>query len=79
MMSAACEIGVCSSAMFMFYFIPFVCSPTEVFGLEHHDKKEQIEKRDLTFSATPYTTACKCAAGTKGKILASTTRKFVVP
>ena len=53
MMSAACEIGVCSSAMFMFYFIPFVCSPTEVFGLEHHDKKEQIEKRDLTFSATP--------------------------
>lgn len=29
-----------------------------------------------TFSATPYTTACKCAAGIIGKILASTTLRF---
>ena len=32
-----------------------------------------------TFSATPYTTACKCAAGITGKIPASTTLKFCVP
>ncbi|KAL9137398.1 MAG: hypothetical protein Q9175_001383 [Cornicularia normoerica] len=32
-----------------------------------------------TFSATPYTTACKCAAGMTGKIPASTTLKFCVP
>lgn len=31
---------------------------------------------DGTFSATPYTTACKCAAGIIGKIPASTTLKF---
>lgn len=31
------------------------------------------------FSATPYTTACKCAAGITGKIPASTTLKFCVP
>lgn len=29
-----------------------------------------------TFSATPYTTACKCAAGIIGKIPASTTLRF---
>lgn len=32
-----------------------------------------------TFSATPYTTACKCAAGITGKIPASTTLRFCVP
>ena len=32
-----------------------------------------------TFSATPYTTACKCAAGITGKIPASTTLKFCMP
>lgn len=31
------------------------------------------------FSATPYTTACKCAAGIIGNIPASTTLKFCVP
>ena len=32
-----------------------------------------------TFSATPYTTACKCAAGIIGNIPASTTLRFCVP
>lgn len=32
-----------------------------------------------TFSATPYTTACKCAAGITGNIPASTTLRFRVP
>ena len=32
-----------------------------------------------TFSATPYTTACKCAAGITGKIPASMTLRFCVP
>ena len=39
----------------------------------------QIEIGFHTFSATPYTTACKCAAGITGKIPASTTLKFCVP
>ena len=39
----------------------------------------QIEIEFHTFSATPYTTACKCAAGITGKIPASTTLKFCVP
>ena len=38
-----------------------------------------LESDFQTFSATPYTTACKCAAGITGKIPASTTLKFCVP
>ena len=38
-----------------------------------------LESDFHTFSATPYTTACKCAAGITGKIPASTTLKFCVP
>jgi len=34
---------------------------------------------DPTFSATPYTTACRCAAGIMGNILASTILRFCVP
>lgn len=33
----------------------------------------------LTFSATAYTTACRCAAGIIGNILASTTLRFLLP
>lgn len=39
----------------------------------------KVESGFHTFSATPYTTACKCAAGITGKIPASTTLKFCVP
>lgn len=39
----------------------------------------QLEIGLHTFSATPYTTACKCAAGIDGNIPASTTLKFCVP
>lgn len=39
----------------------------------------KLESELRTFSATPYTTACKCAAGITGKIPASTTLKFCVP
>lgn len=40
---------------------------------------EELTSGFHTFSATPYTTACKCAAGITGKIPASTTLKFCVP
>lgn len=39
----------------------------------------QLETSLHTFSATPYTTACKCAAGINGNIPASTILKFCVP
>lgn len=41
--------------------------------------KMKVERGFHTFSATPYTTACKCAAGITGKIPASTTLRFCVP
>lgn len=40
---------------------------------------KKLEEGFHTFSATPYTTACKCAAGITGKIPASTTLRFCVP
>ena len=40
---------------------------------------KELEQGFHTFSATPYTTACKCAAGITGKIPASTTLRFCVP
>ena len=41
--------------------------------------KMKVETGFHTFSATPYTTACKCAAGITGKIPASTTLRFCIP
>ena len=66
------EVGIALAAKLSAFIISAAYRIMSKVRFEPHDIK-------LTFSATAYTTDCRCAAGIIGKTPASTTLRFCVP